>query len=186
MLRSFALLAVALIFGSTLAARADEAAPNGGIISELKIGVLAHDVPDLWSGFQVESPAADLNAEIDFHPLWASEASSVRPAIGGTLNRHGQTSHAYADLRWQINPSPIWYLTFGIGAAYNNGVIYDPTQPDRKWLGSHILFHPSVEFGLNLDPHSSLSVYFEHMSNGNLATYNEGMDDIGVRYGFKF
>jgi lipid A 3-O-deacylase PagL len=29
-------------------------------------------------------------------------------------------------------------------------------------------------------------MYFEHTSNASLADYNEGMDNIGVRYGFRF
>jgi len=188
MRRTLWLAAMACGLGLTSAAMADEvAAPGGsGLISELKFGALAHDVPGLWSGFQAEKSAVDINAEVDFHPLWTSEWSSLRPAIGGTFNTAGQTSHAYADLRWQIAPSPVWFLTLGIGAAFNNGVTYDPAQPDRKWLGSHILFHPTAEIGLNLDPHNSVSVYFEHMSNANLVNTNEGMDDIGVRYGYRF
>ena len=185
MLRSTCFVALVLIGGLASAAAADEAVTSGGFISELKIGALAHDVPDLWSGFQVENQAVDVNAEIDFHPLWSSEASSVRPAIGGTFNTQGQTSHAYADLRWQINFNPVFYLTFGLGAAYQNGQT-DLVDYSRKALGSHILFHPSMEAGFNLDAHNSVSVYFEHMSNGNFATYNEGMDDIGVRYGLRF
>jgi lipid A 3-O-deacylase len=188
MRRTYFLVAFAFSLGLTSAALADEvAAPGGsGLISELKIGALAHDVPGLWSGFQAEKSAVDLNAEVDFHPFWASESSSIAPAIGGTFNTAGQTSHAYADLRWKITPGPAYYITLGLGAAFNNGVTYDPAQPDRKWLGSHILFHPTAEIGLNLDPHNSVSVYFEHMSNANLADYNEGMDDIGVRYGYRF
>jgi hypothetical protein len=31
-----------------------------------------------------------------------------------------------------------------------------------------------------------VSVYFEHTSNANLARYNEGLDAIGVRYGYRF
>jgi len=179
MLRLLWIAVVAAVFGLPSSAWAD------GLVSELKIGALYHDVPGLWSGFQVERQAVDINAEIDFHPLWSSESSSILPAIGGTYNPDGQTSHGYADVRWKITPSPIWYLTFGIGAAFNNGQT-DLVDYSRKALGSHILFHPSVELGLNLDAHNNVSVYFEHMSNGNLATYNEGMDDIGVRYGYRF
>jgi hypothetical protein len=31
-----------------------------------------------------------------------------------------------------------------------------------------------------------ISILFDHMSNAYLASPNEGMDTIGVRYGFQF
>jgi hypothetical protein len=156
-----------------------------GLISELKVGALAHDVPGLWSGFQVEQRTVDLNLEVVFHPLLSSTTSSLKPALGATINPLGETSHLYADLLWELRFDPRWYLTFGIGAAFNNGNV-DASDPGRKWLGSHVLFHPTAEIGVNLDAHNTLSVYFEHMSNANIFQVNEGMDDIGVRYGWRF
>jgi len=186
MLRTLCLAVAAALLGSSSLALADDLAPaNGGLISELKLGVLAHDVPNLWSGFQVEQPAADLNAEILFRPFYSSAFSSLSPAIGATINPNNQTSHGYADIRWKIMPSSAWYVTLGIGAAYQNGLT-DAGDPGRKWLGSHLLFHPSAEVGFNLDAHNTVSVFFEHMSNANTQTYNEGMDDLGVRYGYRF
>ena len=178
-------LAAAAIGCGASVALADDSAPSNGFISELKIGALAHDVPNLWSGFQVETPAIDANIEVLFHPVYVNNFSSLRPAIGATVNPDGQTSHGYADIRWQLAPSPMWYLTLGIGVAYQNGLT-DPGDPGRKWLGSHVLFHPSAEIGLNLDAHNNISLYFEHMSNANSQHENEGMDDIGVRYGYRF
>ena len=49
-----------------------------------------------------------------------------------------------------------------------------------------MLFHIPAEIGYRLDTHNSVSVYFEHTSNAYTATYNEGMDRIGVRYGYRF
>jgi hypothetical protein len=49
-----------------------------------------------------------------------------------------------------------------------------------------VLFHIPLEIGLRLDTRNSVSVYFEHVSNWDLATSNEGLDAIGVRYGYRF
>ena len=49
-----------------------------------------------------------------------------------------------------------------------------------------MLFHIPLELGVRLDDRNSVSVYFEHMSNANLASPNEGLDAIGVRYGRRF
>lgn len=177
-------LALVASLGGISTAFADDAT-SGGLISELKLGALAHDVPGLWSGFQVETPAVDGNAEVLFHPIYSNEISSLRPAVGATINPNNQTSHGYLDVRWTIAPDPRWYVTFGIGAAYQNGLT-DAGNSGRKWLGSHVLFHPTAELGLNLDAHNNVSVYFEHMSNANTQSHNEGMDDLGVRYGYRF
>ena len=185
MYRWLCTFAFAATLGCASAALADEASNGGGFISELKIGALAHDVPNLWSGFQVETPAADVNVEALFRPVYANAYSMLRPAIGATINPNNQTSHGYADIRWTVTPNPLWYVTLGVGATYQNGLT-DPGDPGRKWLGSHVLFHPTAEIGLNLDAHNNLSVYFEHMSNANTQTSNEGMDDLGVRYGYRF
>ena len=49
-----------------------------------------------------------------------------------------------------------------------------------------MLFHIPAEIGLRLDAHNSVSVYYEHTSNAYLADFNEGMDRLGVRYGYRF
>jgi lipid A 3-O-deacylase len=57
---------------------------------------------------------------------------------------------------------------------------------DEKALGSRVLFHIPLEVGYRLDLHNSISAHFEHMSNAYTVDPNEGLDRIGVRYGYKF
>ena len=109
----------------------------------------------------------------------------MRPAIGASINTAGYTSKGYIDARWEIEgPAGIFFGT-GLGAAVHNGNL-DPTDPDRKALGSRVLFHIPFELGLRLDQRQSVSIYFEHTSNAWLARHNEGLDNIGVRYGVRF
>ena len=77
------------------------------------------------------------------------------------------------------------FFGLGLGGTVHDG-LQDPTDPDKKALGSRILFHIPIEIGLRLDDRRSISVYFEHMSNAFLFDSNEGLDSIGVRYGYKF
>ncbi len=79
----------------------DAPALADGLIDELKIGVLAHDVPDLWSGFQAEPDAADINVEAIFSPSIAFLGGTIRPALGASINTQGYTSNVYLDARWQ-------------------------------------------------------------------------------------
>lgn len=158
-----------------------------GEIHSVHIGVLAHDVPDLWSGFQAEADAADINIEMQFSRSVPFLGGVIRPAIGGTINTRGDTSHAYIDARWQIEGPSNLFFGLGLGAAIHDGEIGGSGAAlDAKWLGSRVLFHIPAEVGVHLDEHNDLSVYFEHTSNAYTQEYNEGMDRIGVRYGYRF
>ena len=151
---------------------------------ELRAGVLAHDVPGLWSGFSLES-GVDINAELLLGPGVAFLGGTVRPAIGGSVNTAGYTSKAYIDARWEIDTRCGIFFGLGIGAAVHDGNL-DASEPDRKALGSRVLFHIPIEIGYRLDERQSISVFFEHMSNGNFADRNEALDSIGLRYGTRF
>jgi lipid A 3-O-deacylase len=156
-----------------------------GLVSEIKLGALYHDMPGLWSNFQLEQTSVDPNLEILFRPMAQWQGGMIRPAVGTEINLRGDTSKAYADLRLQFDVTRSFYVALGFGAAIHDGTLA-PTDPNRKALGARVLFHPSAEIGLNLDTHNNVSVYFDHMSNGDTATYNEGMDELGVRYGYRF
>ncbi len=157
----------------------------GGLVDEVRLGVLYHDVGGLWSGFRLEDEPVDINVEAILSPYVPFLWGTIRPAVGGTINTGGATSHAYVDARWQVDTPSGIFFGLGLGAAIHDGEL-DPVDPDRKALGSRVLFHIPIEIGVRLDAHNSISAYFEHTSNANLAEFNEGMDRIGVRYGYRF
>jgi lipid A 3-O-deacylase len=177
---------VRLVLGFALCAIGSAApARAGDLVSELKLGVLAHDVPDLWSGFQREEGTADINIEALLSPSAAFFGGTLRPAVGASINTGGQTSHAYIDARWQYETPGGAFLGLGVGAAIHDGNL-DASDPDRKALGSTLLFHIPAELGYRLDDHNSFSLYFEHISNAYTQDENEGLDRLGVRYGYRF
>jgi lipid A 3-O-deacylase len=155
-----------------------------GFVQELRLGALVHDMPNLWSGFRLER-GADVNFEAILSPALPLLGGTLRPAIGASISTSGQTSKGYVDARWMLETRSGFFLGLGLGVAVHNGLI-DPTDVDRKALGSRVLFHVPLEAGYRFDPHNSLSVYFDHMSNGYTRASNEGMDSLGLRYGYKF
>lgn len=165
---------------------AGEDAPRGGLIHEFKIGALLHDNPYMWSGFNKEPYSADLNVEVQFGPGLSFWHGTIRPVIGTTINFAGYTSKAYAAarLQWEY-PSRSTFFALGLGVAYHDGNTLAP-DPNRKLLGSSVLFHDSIEFGYRFDQHRSISLYFEHISNLDFAPKNQGLDAIGLRYGYRF
>jgi lipid A 3-O-deacylase len=169
------------------------------IVSEFKLGVLAHDVPIL--GDQREH-GADINAELRFvSPVpdsWLADVSPVwrwmldpRPNIGIDANTSGYTSQAYFGLTWA---AVLWQGVFaradhidfdiGLGPAFNNG--HTSGSDGHAALGSNVLFHPSVELVYWFAPRANVSLYFEHSSNAGLASNNIGLDNLGVRLGVAF
>lgn len=155
------------------------------LIAELRLGVLSHDASQMWSGFRLEREGADVNFEALLRPSLPFLLGTIRPAIGATISTRGDTSHGYLGARWQAELPLGLFFGIGLGAAIHDGHTL-PDSETRKALGSRVLFHIPAEIGVRLDAHNSLSVYFEHTSNAGLANYNEGMDRIGIRYGYRF
>ena len=163
------------------------AADAEGLIRELRGGVLAHDVPDLWSGFRTEKDAVAINIEAILSPALPLFGGTIRPAIGASIATNGGTSNAYLDARWEFETPTGIFFSVGLGATIHNGETdLLAVNQSAKALGSHLLFHIPAEIGYRFDRHNSLSVYFEHMSNGYTQDQNEGLDRLGVRYGYRF
>lgn len=162
-----------------------DAALAEGLFNELKFGVLDHDVPDLWSNFRAEPASVALNFEALFSPSLALWGGTVRPALGASINTEGETSNVYLDARWQYEFHNGLFVGLGIGGTVHDGQL-ELKDWDQKALGSRVLFHFPIEIGYRLDEHNSLSAYFEHMSNAYTVDPNEGLDRIGVRYGYRF
>jgi hypothetical protein len=156
-----------------------------GWIRELRAGALAHDVDGLWSGSRVES-GVDWNGEIVF---WRSGLElpwgTLHPNLGASVNDHGDTSKLYAGVLWELESSFGLFLNLGVGAAIHDGKL-DNDDDDRKQLGSRVLFRIPIEVGYSITEHHRLMVSFDHLSNADLASENEGLDTLGVRYGYRF
>lgn len=153
-------------------------------LHEVKFGVLHHDTGSLWSGFRREN-GVDLNLEALFSPHTQFLGGTIRPAFGGSVNTVGNTSKLYAGLRWQYEHATGVFFGIGLGGAVHDGKLH-LHHDDHKALGSRVLFHIPVEIGYRLSAKSSLSVYFDHVSNAFLADTNEGMDTLGGRFGYRF
>lgn len=175
------LLAVLALMAACAASPADA----GGLIQELRLGILDQDTPDLWSGFRAEPDSATVNVELILAPAVPFAGGLIRPAVGASINTAGGTSDVYLDARYQVDLTSSIFLGLGVGAALHDGQL-TLEDWDRKALGSRVLFHIPIEIGLRLDEHDSLSAYFEHMSNADTVDPNEGLDRIGVRYGYRF
>ncbi len=157
---------------------------ENGYLHEIRIGLLAHDVDNLWSGFKREE-GVDFNTEIIFKRLWIDLLNGIiRPNLGVNINNQGDTSKIYGGVLWEKSFKPIFF-NIGIGIALHNGEL-ETKNINKKSLGSRVLFRIPIEIGLTIYGLHGLSLLFEHISNGYLASPNEGLDTLGLRYSVHF
>lgn len=158
---------------------------SSDIVYGIRLGMLAHDVGGLWSHSRAEG-GVDTNVEIVFKkPSFNVWQGTVLPNLGVSVNSQGDTSKAYGGLLWEFLFDNGIFINSGVGLAVHNGQL-ESDDANKKQLGSRVLFRIPVELGFTIFERHRLSLMFDHMSNAYLATPNEGMDTIGVRYGFQF
>lgn len=159
------------------------AVASDSVVSEVRVGVLAHD-PGYFGN--AKEGGTSVNAEVYFQDLkWIEGKWQVRPSVGVTVNTQGDTSFAYANLNVSREVSETVFVEAGVGVAVHNGELKS-SDPERKELGSRALFHLSASVGVALSERVTLSAYVDHISNGNLAHPNEGMETVGIRLGVRF
>ncbi len=114
---------------------------------------------------------------------------SPRPTLGASINTAGDTSFLYTGLTWG---GFVWkglFIEGFFGLATHDGQLnsHDPEPHDRRQLGSRVLFREAIEIGYRFLDNHSVSIMLDHVSNaGLLADRNQGNDDVGLRYGYKF
>lgn len=162
-------------------ARADPASLLYGV----RVGLLAHDVGGLWSNNRAEG-GVDANAEIVLRQpnavLWGGV---VLPNLGVSINSQGDTSKVYGGAVWEFLFGNGLFFNTGLGLALHDGHLESEDSNDKQ-LGSRLLFRIPVEVGVTFLERHRLSILFDHVSNAYLAEPNDGLDTLGVRYGFQF
>jgi len=152
--------------------------------SELRLGVLAHDRGIFAS---TKEDGVDANVEVLFpSPGFLKWALSPRIHLGGSINTAGDTSAIYGGFTWTYNVTESWFVETSLGTAHHDGHTVGNIDPNRKDLGCHWLIRGSLSVGYDLTDRSNLSVMVDHMSNGTICARNEGIDNVGIRYGVKF
>ena len=180
-----AIVAIALLLVAPL-----PAAAQFNVVDEVKLGALAHDLGFL--GHHLEK-GPDVNLEMLFTPPdLLAIIGSPRPHIGADINTSGKTSDGYFGLTWGImliqslfGAGDGVFANGSLGGAVHDGFI-DSGPPNRKLLGSRVLFRESAELGYQMVPGISISALLDHMSNANLGRHNMGLTSAGARFGFKF
>lgn len=160
------------------------ATPALAQVDEVRLGVFAHDLGFLGTA---KEKGADLNAEVLFEsPGFLDVIWAPRPTIGISVNTSGYTNQAYAGLTWQYEPVDSLFLEFGFGGSIHDGKLEYVPGSSHKDLGTRALFRESIAIGYRIDQHNSVSLSFDHESNAGIGDHNPGLNNLGIRWGYRF
>lgn len=152
---------------------------------------MAHDVGIF--GDHIED-GADINGELIFKsPDFLKILGSPRQDVGISINTDNKTSFIYLDI---LNWDPVLfrdvlraddgiYAGGFLGGAVHDGNL-DHESDGKKALGTRALYHLGVNLGYQINSVNSIEIYFAHLSNAGASSHNAGINDIGLRTGFKF
>lgn len=169
--------------------------PLWGVVSELRGGILSHDVifPDRhdlrWPNpFRNDRESGvDINGEVLFtSPSFLEILFAPRPHVGMMINSAGDTNSLYTGATWDGQWDSGVFLEGFLGMAVHDGKRRNG-NPDRIEFGSRVLFRLGAELGWRYNDTHGISLIWDHMSNaGIISSKNQGIDNIGIRYGYKF
>ncbi len=184
------ILSISFIYSKSFAFE-DKTAKNFFNIYEIKQGVLAHDRG--WFGTNREGFGPDYNFEVMFNDSrFLKFLGSPKPILGLTQTSTGGSSLYYGGITWDKNISKNWFVTGTTGIAYTNGLSklpqgQEPSGDKKIQFGSKWLHRGAVELGWNFYGNDTISLMFSHVSHGSmLDNKNQGMDEFGIRYGYRF
>ncbi|MCD6430490.1 MAG: acyloxyacyl hydrolase [Deltaproteobacteria bacterium] len=148
-------------------------------------GILAHDINILAHS---EEDGVDFNLELLFtSPDWLEWLWAPHPHLGVTIHSQGDTHQIYSGLTWEKLFSNNIFINLGCGLSLHSGNLKNSHHKrHEKELGSSLLFREALEVGYQLNRHHSLSLLFFHISNAGLSSENDGMNHLGIRYGYSF
>lgn len=194
--RTFISIVAAAVSLATAGIASAQSGPAGGFISELKAGVLLHDVLRDNATKNGEENSIDLGGEVLLTPITLFKPDSAllkallqpRPHLGGQINTDDNTNQLYFGLTWDYRAASGPFFEFGFGFTVHDGQLKGKTPSnDRPNLGSSVLFREGIDLGYRFAGGHSLAVHASHISNaGWFAKQNDGMNFVGLRYGFRF
>ena len=187
----YVISALILFFPNKIKAFEGKTAKNFMGLYELKQGILAHDRG--WFGTNREGFGPDYNFELMFNsPSFLDKVWSPKPILGLTQTSTGGSSLYYGGITWDANISKNWFVEGTTGIAWTNGLSklpkgQAPTGDKKIQFGSKWLHRGAIEIGWNFYGQDTISLMFSHVSHGSmLDNKNQGMDEFGIRYGYRF
>ncbi|MFQ5564307.1 MAG: acyloxyacyl hydrolase [Parvularculaceae bacterium] len=161
-------------------------------INEIRGGVLTQSCCGQGSN---KEQGGSINFEALFKsPKFLSVIGAPRPLVGAAVATDSDaTSQIYGGLEWRIHITERLFITGTGGATVHNGEVdrFDPVADRNKasntvFLGCRVLFRIGGDLGYEISGRLDVSAHWNHISNAELCSSNEGLDHLGARFGIKF
>ncbi len=158
---------------------------SGGLLSEIKIGALAQDQGPFSSN---KEDGVTAHVELRFvSPDILKYIGAPYPHIGADINTSSNTNSVWLGVVWEWEVWKKFFVGWSMGGAYHDGETDKNSAPlDRKELGCNPLFRLGLNVGWRFDRHHSIDLLLDHISNAKACDTNEGLENVGVRYGYRF
>jgi lipid A 3-O-deacylase len=168
-------------------------------VDEVHVGVMAHNVCviNCDNADKEEGPNAELQVSFD-SPGFLSWAFSPQPYLMVSANTSGGTSFGGAGLEWRWNFADGWALEPGFGVVVHDGETDNPFpngspeaeefNDEHVLLGSETLFRTSLGLTRDFEGPWEAQLFYEHLSHGQILASgrNQGLDEVGIRFGYQF
>ena len=163
----------------------NEKRKSGGLLSEIKIGALAQDQGPFSSN---KEDGITAHVELRFvSPDILKYIGAPYPQIGADINTSSNTNSVWLGVVWEWEVWKKFFVGWSMGGAYHDGETDKNSAPlDRKELGCNPLFRLGVNVGWRFDKNHSIDLLLDHISNAKACDTNEGLENVGVRYGYRF
>ncbi len=140
----------------------------------------------LSPSIELEALFSPLPNTIEPYEPYLSWLFSPRPMIGASISAEGKTDTAYAALAWDAPIVGPYFAEFTAGGLIHDqdlNVVYsDRPSP----LTTRLLFRESIAVGRQIGADWRILAFWAHASNGDLASGNVGINQVGVLLGHTF
>ena len=168
-------------------------------VDEVHVGIMAHNicVTDCKNAGKEEGPNVEFQVSFD-SPGFLGWAGAPQPYLVASVNVTGDTSFGGAGLEWRWNFAEGWALEPGVGYIVHDGELTNPFAngtpeaaafaAEHVQLGSRDLFRTSLGLTRDFEGPWEAELFFSHLSHGQILGEgrNQGMDQLGVRFGYQF
>lgn len=168
-------------------------------VDEVHVGVMQHNicVTNCKNADKEDGPNVEFQVSFD-SPSFLNWAGSPQPYVMASVNTQGATSFGGFGLEWRWDFADGWALEPGVGYVVHDGEVDNPYAngspeaaafaEEHVLLGSEDLFRTSLALTRDFEGPWEAQILFQHLSHGQILGNgrNQGMDQIGVRFGYQF
>lgn len=152
------------------------------LVDSIIVGALDHNIQS------DDADGVDANVELRFNlPIGLPEGLEVLPTIGGTVSFDDDgASFGYAGATLHYQHSSGFFAEGFLGFAGHTADT--PVDANEVDLGCDVLFREAGEIGYAWQQHR-IGAVIAHYSHGGILCNedeNDGLTQVGVRYGYRF